>query len=142
MGFYDVYKAVFDAVKTAIATKATIKTVVLGGQFTVGKLPKAIINTEPAPIEPLEMGDMLDVKVNFSVVLAILEYTPKDWFTDIIKVMGDVVDAVLADRTLGGKAKDCVLTGFAPGEIKFTEVKDKLFYGGTIRFQAVLWFAP
>jgi hypothetical protein len=168
MGFYDVYKAVFDAVKDALvyvpavlevpahddvpevpgvpaSGVASIKTVVLGEQFTVGKLPKAIINVEPTPnalIGPAEMGDMLDVKVNFSVVLVILEYGPKDWFTDIIKVMGDVVDAVLADRTLGGKVKDCILTGFAPGEIKFTEVKDKLSYGGTVRFQAVLWYAP
>jgi hypothetical protein len=88
------------------------------------------------------MGDMLDIKVNLSVVLAILEYEPKDWFTDIISVMSDAVDAVLADRTLAGTAKDCILTGFAPGEIKFPEVKDKLFYGGTVRFQVVLWYAP
>lgn len=142
MGFYTQYKAVFDAVKAAIATKTSIKTVILGEHFTVGKLPKAIINAEPAPIAPLEMGDTLDVKVNVSVVLVILEYEPKDWFTDIIKVMGDVVDAVLADRTLGGKAKDCIPTGFAPGEIKFPEIKDKLFYGGTIMFQAVLWYTP
>jgi hypothetical protein len=165
VGFYTQYKAVFDAVKAALVYVpavpaegevpevpakgvASIKTVVLGEQFTVGKLPKAIINADPAPpiapIGPLEMGDMLDVKVNVGVVLVILEYTPKDWFTDIIKVMGDVVDAILADRTLGGKAKDCILTGFAPGEIKVPEVKDKdkLFYGGTVRFQAVLWYAP
>jgi hypothetical protein len=165
MKFYDGYKAIFDAVKDALvyvpavpAVPAydgipevpevpahgveSIKTVVLGGQFTVGKLPKAIIDVEPAPIGPAEMGDMLDMTVNFSVVLVILEYGPKDWFVDIIKVMGDVVDAVLADRTLAGKVKDCVLTGFAPGEIKLTEVKDKLFYGGTIRFQVVLWYAP
>ncbi len=139
MGFYTGYKAVFDAVKTAIEGKSSIKTVILGEQFTVGGLPKAIINAEPALIEPLEMGDTLDVKVNFSVVLVILEYAPKDWFTDIIAVMGDVVDAVLADRSLGGAAQDCVPTGFAPGEIKF---QDKVFYGGVVRFQAVVWHAP
>jgi hypothetical protein len=139
MGFYTPYKTVFDAVKAAIATKATIKTVVLGEQFTVGGLPKAIINAEPASIGPAEMGAMLDVKINFSVVLVILEYEPKDWFTDIISVMGDVVDAVLSDRTLAGAAKDCIPTGFAPGEIKF---QDKVFYGGAVRFQAVMWHAP
>ncbi len=146
MGFYADYKAVFDAVKTAIEGKSTIKTVVLGEQFTVGKLPKAIINAEPSnDIKPLEMGDTLDVPVNFSVVLVILEYEPKDWFKDVISVMGDAVDAVLADRTLGGKAQDCFPTGFAPGEVKFTDKQgkpDKLFYGGVVRFQAVMWHAP
>src|SRR4030067_443989 len=97
MGFYTDYKAVFDAVKTALETKSAIKTVILGEQFSLGALPKAIINAEPSPVKPLEMGGTLDVKVNFSVVIMILEYEPKDWFTDIISVMGDVVDAVLAE---------------------------------------------
>ena len=150
MGFSADYKAVFDAIKAALVyvpaegeTPASgvesLKTVVLGEQFTYGGLPKAIINAEPALVEPLEMGETLRVKVNFSVVLVILEYEPVDWFSDIIDVMGDVVDAVLADRTLGGAAQDCVLTGFAPGQVKF---KDKLFYGGVVRFRAEVWHAP
>jgi len=150
MGFYNDYKAVFDAVKATLVfvpaedeTPASgvesLKTVVLGEQFTYGNLPKAIINAEPAPVEPLEMGETLKVKVNFSVVLVILEFEPKDWFEDIIDVMGDVVDAVLADRTLCGAAEDCVLTGFAPGEVKF---RDKLFFGGVVRFRAEVWHAP
>ena len=139
MGFYADYKAFFDAVKAAIVTKAAVKTVVLGEQFTLGDLPKAIINAEPSPIAPRDMDPTLTVTLNFSVVLVCLEYEPKDWFTDIISVMGDVVDAVLADRTLGGTIEDCCPTGFSPGEIKF---QDKLFFGGVVRFQGVLWFAP
>jgi hypothetical protein len=139
MGFYDSYKAVFDAVKAAIETKGTIKTVVLGEQFTLGALPKAIINAEPSRIGQATMGELLEVKVGFSVVLVILEYEPKNWFTDIISVMGDVVDAILADRTLADSAFDCVPTGFAPGEIKFN---DKLFYGGVVRLEAVVHYAP
>ncbi len=150
MGFYSDYKAVFDRVKTVLTYVAaegevpaagveSLKTVVLGEQFTLVGLPKAIINAEPAPVEALEMGDTLRVKVNFGVVLVILEYEPADWFTDIIDVMGDVVDAILADRTLGGVCQDCILTGFAPGEIKF---KDKLFFGGVVRFRAEVWHSP
>jgi len=139
MGFYGSYRAVFEAVKAALQAKETIKTVVLGEQFTAGGLPKAVINAEPAPVESLEMGGTLNVKVNFSVVVVILEYEPKDWFADVISVMGDVVDAVLVDRTLAGTAKDCFPTGFAPGEIRF---RDKLFFGGVVRFQAVVWYAP
>lgn len=139
MGFYTSYKAVFDAVKAAIKKKTAIKTVVLGEQFTIGALPKAIINAEPTPVAPAEMEAFLDVKVNFSVVLVILEYEPKDWFADVITIMGDVVDAVLADRTLAGKVNDVTPTVFAPGEIRF---QDKLLYGGVVRFQAVMWYAP
>jgi hypothetical protein len=142
MSFYAVYKAVFDAVKTAVETKSAIKTVVLGEQFTVGALPKAVINAEPSPVGQAAMGELLEVKVRGSVVLVIREYAPKDWFGDVISVMGDVVDSVLADRTLGGAAFDCYPTGFAPGEIRFTEVEDKLFYGGVVRFEAVVHYEP
>ena len=136
MGFYASYKDVFDAVKTAIETKSAIKSVLLGEQFTYGSLPKAVINALPSPISQGALGELLEVKVNFSVVLVINEYEPKDWFVDIIAVMADVVDAVLADRTLGGKAADVIPTSFAHGEIKF---ENKLFYGGEIRFQSVVY---
>ena len=138
MGFYASYKDVFDAVKAAIETKSSIKSVLLGEQFTYGQLPKAVINALPSPISQETLGELLEVKVNFSVILVINEYTPKDWFQDIIAVMADVVDAVLADRTLGGKAADVIPTSFAPGEIKF---ENKLFYGGEIRFQGVVYHA-
>src|SRR4030066_2324244 len=136
MGFYASYKDVFDAVKTAIETKSAIKSVLLGEQFTYGQLPKAVINALPSPISQETLGELLEVKVNFSVILVINEYQPKDWFQDIIAVMADVIDAVLADRTLGGKVSDVIPTSFAPGEIK---IKNKLFYGGEIRFQSVVY---
>ena len=159
MGFYTSYKAVFDAVKTALTYVAavppegedpgspeygvkTIKTVVLGEQFSAGALPKAIINAEPSRIGQATMGELLDVRVGFSVVLVIREYAPKNWFTDIISVMSDVVDAVLADRTLTGNVRDVTPTMFSPGEIRFQDVKDKLFFGGIIHFEAVLHFEP
>ena len=167
MTFYSSYKAVFDAVKSVLVYVpavpyspaipahddvpevpevpavpahgvSSIKTVIVGEQFSYGLLPKAIINAEPAPIVPAEMGGMLDVSVFFSVVLVIQEYEPKDWFVDVIAPMGDVVDAVLADRTLGRVVRDVVPVGFAPGEIKFAD--NKVLFGGIVRFKAVLWF--
>ena len=167
LGFYTDYKAIFDAVKTILVYApavaevpavpahdeepeipavpavpasgvVSIQTVLVGEQFSYGNLPKAIISAEPAPIEPLHMGNTLNVSVVFSVILVIREYEPKDWFAEVIKPMGDVVDAILADRTLSGNAKDCYPIGFAPGEIKFE--KDKVLFGGIVRFKAVLWF--
>jgi len=139
MSFYASYKTVFDAVKAAIETKESIKTVILGERFTVGDLPKAILNAELAPIGQASMGDFLEARVRGSIILVILEYEPKDWFTDIIAVMGDVVDALLADRSLGGTCFDSTPTGFAPGEIKF---KEKVFFGGVVRWEAILHYAP
>ena len=136
MGFYSSYKDVFDAVKAAIETKSSIKSVLLGEQFTYGQLPKAVVNALPSPISQGTLGELLEVKVNFSVILVINEYAPKDWFQDIITVMADVVDAVLAERTLGGKVADVIPTNFSPGEIKF---ENKLFFGGEIRFEALLY---
>ena len=105
-------------------------------------MPKAIINADPSPVSQAAMGELLEVKVRGSVILVIREYAPEDWFTDVISIMGDAVDAILADRTLGGTAFDCYPTVFALGEIRFTEVEDKLFYGGIVRFEAVVHYEP
>jgi hypothetical protein len=135
MGYYTSYKAVFDAIKTAVESKESIRTVILGERFTVGSLPKAIINAEPSPIGQAAMGEFTETRVRGSIVLIILEYEPEDWFNDIIAVMSDCVDAILADRSLGGVVFDFSPTGFAPGEIKF---KEKTFYGGVVRWEAIL----
>ena len=137
MGYYSSYKAVFDAVKAAVEAKESIKTVILGERFTVGDLPKAIINAEPAPIGQAAMGEFTETRVRGSILLVILEYEPEDWFTDIIAVMGDCVDAILEDRSLGGVAFDCSPTGFAPGEVKF---KEKTYFGGVVRWEAILHY--
>jgi hypothetical protein len=139
MGFYNSYKAVFDAVKSAIETKSSIKTVILGEQFSFGQLPKAVINAEPTPIKQTIQGELIEAKVRGSIILVISSLEPEDWFTDIISVMGDVVDALLGDRTLGGAAFDCIPTGFIPGEIKFKETS---YYGGEVRFEAVVHYEP
>ena len=139
-GFYEAYKPVFEAVQAQISTKSSVKTVILGEKFSLGSYPKAVINAEPSDdIKPGAFGQLFEVPVRFSVVLAVREYEPQDWFDDVIKVMCDVVDAVLADLTLGGHVKDCLLTGFAPGEIKF---QDKLLFGGSLRFRALLHYSP
>ncbi len=154
MGFYSVYKAIFDNIKTKLTYVpadegpppvpaqgvASLKTVILGERFDPGMMPMAIINAEPAPISTFAMGNVLEVHVRGSVVLVLREYEPEDWFDDVITVMGDVADAILADRTLGSNCFDCFLTGFSPGELKFAAIKDRLFYGGVVRFEAVVHY--
>lgn len=84
-------------------------------------------------------GEMIEAKVRGSIVLVISSLEPKDWFVEIIAVMGDVVDALLADRTLGGASFNCLPTGFIPGEVKFKEAS---YYGGEVRFEAVVHYEP
>ncbi len=159
--FYDSYKAVFDAIKAALVYVPAVpahdevpgtpahgvpelKTVIVGEQFTLDRLPKATINPIPGPITSASNDGVLAVSVRGVITVAIQEYKPKDWFTDVILPMGAVVDAILSDRKLGGAAKDCVTTEFAPGRIKFKDAagKDRLLYGGDIFFEARLWFKP
>ena len=137
--YSDSYTAVFDQVKTALQTVSTIKTVVLGEQFKVQELPMAIISPDPTDIEPATFGNMLDNNIHISVVILIRETEPANWFTDIVPVMGDVIDKILTDRTLNATVKDVLPTFFSPGEIR---TGNKLFYGGVLKFEALLLFTP
>jgi hypothetical protein len=82
---------------------------------------------------------MLENHVTFSVIVMIRETEPSDWFADIISPMGDVMDAIIADSTLNGTVKDVNPIFFSPGEIR---TQGKLYYGGVVRFEALLLFTP
>jgi hypothetical protein len=137
--YYDSYKALFDRVKTDLEAVSSIKRVVLGEQFKVTELPMAIINTEPTDITLAALGTMLENHVTFSVIVMIRETEPSDWFADIISPMGDVMDVIIADSTLNGTVKDVNPVFFSPGEIR---TEGKLYYGGVVRFEALLFFTP
>jgi len=139
MGYYTTFKAVFDRVKVDLGTKKTIKKVVLGEQFKLTNLPLAIINPTTTTIRSVILGSTLENIIGFDVLTIIRETEPSNWFTDIISVMADVVDAVLADHTLNGTVKDVAPTRFEPGEIKMMQ---KLYYGGVVRFEALLHYKP
>jgi hypothetical protein len=137
--YYDAYKAVFDRVKANLETVSSIKAVVLGEQFRLTELPLAIVNPEPTEISQAAFGGILDNKIGISIVLMIRETEPSDWFTDIITVMGDALDKILSDRTLNNTVRDVIPTVFGPGEIR---TQNKLFYGGVLKFQALMFFTP
>ena len=137
--YYDSYKAVFDQVKTALQAVTTIKTVVLGEQFKVQELPMAIISPDPTDIDQAAFGSILDNNIRISVVILIRETEPANWFTDIASVMGDVLDKILTDRTLSNVVRDTIPTMFSPGEIR---TQGKLYFGGVVRFRALMFFTP
>jgi len=139
MGFYTNYDAVFDAVETKLNTVSSIKQVNRGEQLRVSQLPLAIINPEETEIAQANIGDMLECYVGFSVIVVVRETEPENWFSEVVSVMGDVVDAVLSDRTLNSTVKDVIPTFFAPGEITF---RSRLYYGGVVRFTALMYYLP
>jgi hypothetical protein len=137
--FYNSYKALFDRVKVDLEAVDSIKRVVLGEQFKVTELPMATINPEPTDIALAALGTMLENHVTFSVIVMIRETEPTDWFADILSPMGDVMDAIIADSTLNGTVKDVNPVFFSPGEIR---TQGKLYYGGVVRFSAIVLFTP
>jgi hypothetical protein len=139
MGFYSSYKAVFDRVRSVLQGVSSIKQVVLGERFKLHTLPLAIVNPGETGISQAEIGSTLQCSIGFDVILVVRSTEPEDWFSDVLAVMGDVVDALLADRTLSGAVKDVKPVTFTPGEIRFTE---KLYYGGLVGFEALLFYSP
>ena len=139
MGFYETYKAVFDAVATAVAGISGIKQVVMGERFKVKELPLAIVNPEETVAEQAVIGSILKCDIYFTVIILCRETEPEDWFEDVISLMGDVVDSILADRTLGGAAKDVIPVTFVPGE---ATLRNRLYYGGAVRFKVFLHYTP
>ena len=139
MGFYASYKTVFDDVRSKLGALDRIKRVVTEERFSGTDLPMAVVNMEETLIAQAVIGTMLACEINFTVIVFVMETEPTDWFTDIITVMGDVVDKILSDRSLSGSVKDVTPTYFTPGEAC---VKDRLYYGGAVRFQALMHFTP
>jgi len=137
VGYYEFYKAVFDAVKSVLNGIASIKQVNVGAQLRVRSLPLAVVNPEETEVTQANIGGLLQNTVNFTVIIVVRETEPEDWFEDVVSIMGEVVDAFLEDRTLNGTVKDVTPSFFAPGEIRFT---NRLYYGGAVRFTALTYY--
>ena len=137
--YADAYTAVFDAVQTDLEAVSSIKNVVLGGQFRITSLPMAVVNPMVTQIKQGAFGTLLENRIQIEVVVMIRETEPANWFADLVPTMGDVMDAILGDRTLGGSVKDTTPTVFAPSEIR---TQGKLYYGGVLRFEALMHFTP
>lgn len=148
--FYDDYKAVFDDIKDTLEDPSMfpyVKQVIMGesgNKFKLQRFPCAIINPGNAPFNPSDTAgwasvDSFAVEINGAVWLMVRDSDPDDWFEDIIKPLGYIVDAIFADRTLGSTVDDCVITLFAPGELS---VRNVLYYGGIVGFKATIDYTP
>jgi hypothetical protein len=165
--FYTAYQAVFSAVKVlldyvpavpgvsgvpahdgepeipeipALPASGVAKTVFVGENFALTpETPVILIDASSSSVVPLEMGSALDVTVRVNLLVLVRESAPADWFDGIIDLMGEVVDAILADRTLNGAVQDIYPTNFSPGSISY---RGKTFYGGQVTLEGVMYFEP
>jgi len=103
MGYYQTFNGLFAQVKSTLENISSLKQVVLGEQFRLTNLPLAIINPASSVFSQGEIGDMLENTLEFEVLVLIRETEPENWFSDIVQPMCDVVDTILADRTLNGQ---------------------------------------
>lgn len=99
------------------------------------KLPLAIITMDETKATSTEGTVGYELKIPIVVVAVIVEYEKENWFEKMNVVMGEIVDALLDDVTLGGKVRDLVLTSYFPGKIT---LQDKVYRGGVIQFTATL----
>ena len=139
MGYYETYKAVFDQVKSILEKVEDLKQVFLGESLKLSDLPVAIINPTETTVSQAEIGDLLENEVTFDVVVVIREMEPEDVFEELVKPLGKDYDAILANKTLNNTVKDVMPIFFSPGEIRF---RNKLYYGGVVRFTALLYYSP
>ena len=133
MGFYDLYNNVFVAVKNSLENVSTIKQVNLGEALRLQNLPLAVVSPRETSLERGAFQNVLNVRISFDIVIIIRETEPSNWFDEIISVMCDAFDALMADDTLNGAVKGLTPTLFAPGEIT---ALNRLYYGGLLRFEA------
>lgn len=111
-------------------------------KIALKRLPCAIIQPGHAVVSrtaALASVNEFAVQVRGEVVVLIRESEPSDWFTQIIVPLGKVADKLFGDSTLNGAAVDAFPAGFAPGEVRVT---NKLYYGGTVPFEALTAYLP
>ena len=138
-GFKDAYVAVFEAVQEILQKQKELQQVILDKDAkeidSIDKLPMAIITMDETKATPTDGTVGYELKIPIVVVAIIVEYEKENWFDKMNLVMGEIVDALLDDVTLGGAVRDLVLSSYFPGKIT---LQDKVYRGGVIQFTATL----
>lgn len=140
MTFKTSYWSVFQQVEAKLKTISSVKQVALGEEFTVQKLPLAIVTPNISPITQAEIGKPLMVTVKFDVTVVVKEVEAAKKLEDVITVLADVFDGLIADRKLNGKVLDLTPTVFAPLRVGFPT--QKWYVGGVISWEALVYHTP
>lgn len=141
MGFKAEYTAIFDALEALIKALPVIKDVIYKkeGRGVIRKLPCVFINPgrwmlEPADSEMIASVDNYALDIRGQLVILIREGDAENWFDEILDPISDIVDAIIADPTLGGTCLHAWPYAGGPGDINF---QNKLYYGGSIDIRTI-----
>ena len=142
MGHYAFYKAIFDAVAAALGGVGAIAQVIYNERFQEPTLPCAVINPGKNRLDLDSTAASFDEyggTIQGNITVLVLDEEPGDWFADVIAVLSDVVDALLADRSIGDTVLDILSTDFTPGEV---HIINRVYYGGTVDFAVLVEYKP
>lgn len=100
--------------------------------------PLAIISPALIGFETIAQRDAFAYTAGIDITLILRETEPEDWFADVVSKLWAVVDAIIADATLGGTVKWIYPVTVAPGRISKAGERPptKLYYGGLITLNA------
>ena len=142
MSFEAAYTAIFDDIETTLKElHPTVKQVIYKteGKGIIRQFPCVFINPGRFTLDPADAMGIADVgnyalDIRGELVILIREADPDNWFGDIIEVIGEIIDAIFADQTLGGSCLEAYPNSGGPGEVTF---QNTLYYGGTIGIRAL-----
>ena len=141
MGFKAVYTAIFDDLYDTIKALSSVKDVIYKkeGRGVIRKLPCVFINPgrwvlEPADGEMVASVDNYALDIRGQLVVLIREGDAENWLDEILNPISDIVDAIMADQTLGGTCLKAWPNAGGPGDINF---QNKLYYGGSIDIRTI-----
>ena len=100
--------------------------------------PCAVINPSAVRMRILDY-DAYRAEAGFDVMVFVRDVNPSDWVSEVCSVLNSCLDAIIADRTMGGNAQDIHEADYVPGEIRFSS---KIFYGGVLRIRCWLRYEP
>jgi hypothetical protein len=128
------YEGILNAFKTEVEKDASIQQVVYTQRMTKLPLPTAIIEPREAKITVQEIGTPLWWSIPIDVILIVWEEEPENWMSSIVYPLGDIVDNIIDDRTLGGSVLEIVPTYFSPATIEYGK---RWYWGGRVTFEAL-----
>ena len=134
MSFYNSFRNPFVQVKNILEQNVSSLEKVVLEKFKVADLPMAIIQPQPTPIEKITNENFLILRLRFKVWVFIRETEPENVFEELVQPMAQIIDVILDNPTLNGTVKEVYPVNFAVGEI---EAMNRLYYGGTILFEAL-----
>ena len=136
VAFNTVYDGIFVNLISALEAISSIKSVLKAGdKYKIGALPCCKVNPGPwvrNKTDQFQIGTVSEdaLIIQTEVAILIRKSEPGDWFEDITPVLGDVVDAIDADPTLGAS---CLYAWASAGDPDGIRVSNTLYYGGLIR---------